>query len=132
MSRLAKNAEQVEAIAFAREIEQGQCLVTTYPTAKLSEQDFMQQIIDLAHLYGWMAYHTFDSRRSAPGYPDLAFCHPTRGEYFLAELKAEKGRLSPAQQRWIDALRAAHVETYIWRPGDFDTIVRRLSKGTSL
>jgi len=125
------STEKTEAIVFAREIELGQCLVTIYPTAKLSEQDFMQQIIDLAHLYGWLCYHTFDSRRSAPGYPDLAFCHPVHHEYFLAELKTEKGHLTPAQQRWIEALYQANIETYVWRPSDFDTIVRRLSKGTS-
>ncbi len=84
MPRLARVSEKTEAIAFARDIEHGQCLVTTYHKAVLSEADFMDQVIDLAHLYGWMVYHTYDSRRSAPGYPDLAFCHPVHHHYFLA------------------------------------------------
>ncbi len=93
----------------------------------ISEKAFMQQVIDLAHLYQWMIYHPYDSRRSAPGYPDLALCHKARGEYFLAELKTEKGRLSTAQQRWIDALQAASIECHVWRPADFDAIVGRLA-----
>src|SRR6266568_2387284 len=120
-------SEKAAALTFARDIQQGQCLVTTYHAASLSEQDFMQQIIDLAHIYGWLCYHTYDSRRSAPGYPDLAFCHPTRCHYFLAELKAERGRLSPAQKLWIDALHAAGIECHVWRPSDFDAIVERLT-----
>ena len=118
--------EKEEATTFARDIQQGQCLVTTYHAAHLSEQDFMQQIIDLAHLYHWLVYHTHDSRRSAPGYPDLAFCHPVHHQYFLAELKSATGRLSPAQQSWIDALQRAGIEVHVWRPSDFNAIVARL------
>ena len=92
----------------------------------LSEKRFQQQVIDLAHLAGWLVYHTYDSRRSAPGYPDLALCHEARGQYLLAELKSDRGRLSPAQQRWIQALQRAGIECHIWRPGDFDAIVARL------
>jgi hypothetical protein len=121
-------SEKAEALRFAREIEQGQCLVTTISPSQSSEAAFMQQVIDLAHLYHWMVYHTYDSRRSQPGYPDLAFCHPVRHQYFLAELKAEKGRLSLAQKRWIDALQAANIEIHVWRPSDFSHIVARLSR----
>jgi hypothetical protein len=96
---------------------------------RLSEKAFQQQVIDLAHLYGWMAYHTYDSRRSVPGYPDLALVHKARGEYLLAELKSERGRLSLAQRQWIDALRQANIEIYIWRPSDFSHIVARLTTG---
>ena len=93
----------------------------------LTEKAFMQQVIDLAHLYSWLCYHTYDSRRSAPGFPDLGFCHVARGEFFLAELKTQRGRLSRVQATWIAALRAASVECYVWRPSDFDTIVTRLT-----
>ena len=119
--------EKEEATTFARDIQQGQCLVTTYHAANLSEQDFMTQVIDLAHLYHWLVYHTYDSRRSAPGYPDLAFCHPVHHQYFLAELKSATGRLSPAQHSWIDALSRAGIEVHVWRPADFDVVIARLS-----
>src|SRR5947209_7772967 len=94
----------------------------------LSERDFMAQVIDLAQLTGWMVYHTYDSRRCQPGYPDVAMVHPQRGEYLLAELKTDRGRLRPAQRQWIDALRSASIECQIWKPSDWEAIVKRLSK----
>jgi hypothetical protein len=36
---------------------------------KLSEKQFIRQVIDLARLQGFLVYHTFDSRRSAVGFP---------------------------------------------------------------
>ena len=95
----------------------------------ISEKDFLQQVVDLARLTGWLCYHTHDSRRSCPGFPDLALVHPGRHQYLLAELKSATGRLSPAQQSWIDALQRAGIEVHVWRPGDFNAIVARLSVG---
>ncbi len=94
--------------------------------APITEKMFLQQVIDLAHLTGWLVYHTFDSRRSGAGFPDLILI---RGKQLLAaELKSEKGRLSPAQQQWLDALSKAGVEVAVWRPSDLDTaIVARLT-----
>lgn len=94
---------------------------------RLSEKAFQAQIIQLAHLCGWMVFHPFDSRRSEPGFPDLALVHETRGDFLMAELKTQSGRLSPAQARWIAALRKASIEVHIWRPSDIDSIVTRLS-----
>jgi len=91
----------------------------------MSERAFMQQVIDLAHLTGWLVYHTFDSRRSGAGFPDLLLVRGT--QLLAAELKSEKGRLSPAQQQWLDALRAAGCETYLWKPSDLDSIIARLT-----
>jgi len=93
----------------------------------VSEKAFQQQVIDLAHLYGYLVYHTHDSRRSAPGFPDLTFAHPTRGDFFLAELKSERGRVTPHQEQWIAALQRAGIQCYIWRPSMWDDIVARLT-----
>ncbi len=92
----------------------------------ISEKDFLQQVVDLARLTGWLCYHTHDSRRSCKGFPDLALVHPARGDFFMAELKTARGRLSPAQSAWIEALRQAGIEVHIFRPADFDAIVARL------
>ncbi len=93
----------------------------------ISEKAFQAQVLELASLYGWLAHHTYDSRRSQPGYPDLALCHP-RGDYLLVELKTERGRVRTAQRTWLDALAKAGVECHIWRPRDFDAIVERLTR----
>jgi hypothetical protein len=94
----------------------------------LSERDFQAQVIDLATMYGWLVYHTYDSRRCAAGYPDVAMVHPVWHEYLLVELKTDTGRLRPAQRTWIEALRSAGIECYIWRPGDWNSIVERLTR----
>ena len=63
------------------------------------------------------------------GFPDLVLVHETRGLVF-AELKSEKGRLSHKQQRWIDLLRLAGQEVYVWKPSDFGEVKLRLKNRT--
>lgn len=65
---------------------------------------------------GLLVYHTFDSRRSTAGFPDLVVVGP--GGVLFRELKTQKGRLTPAQVMWGDALRAAGVNWGVWRPAD--------------
>jgi hypothetical protein len=88
---------------------------------KLTEKQFMAQVIRLARLRGWLLYHPFDSRRSAAGYPDLTL---VRGQRLIfAELKSEDGRLTPAQAAWLAALRAVPgVEVHIWHPAVWGTV----------
>lgn len=45
-----------------------------------------------------------------------------RERLVLAELKTDKGKLSPSQEEWIAALEATCAEIYVWRPRDFDQI----------
>ena len=37
----------------------------------MTEKEFQRLVVDYATLHGWMHYHTHDSRRSTPGFPDL-------------------------------------------------------------
>ena len=37
----------------------------------MTEAQFQEAVVQLARLTGWLVYHTFDSRRSQAGYPDL-------------------------------------------------------------
>lgn len=105
-----------------------------------SEAAFQAQVEQLAAFYGWhLRYHAPDNipRRTrtgrvmvqdvTPGFPDLWLLREP--DLIVAELKTEKGRLSPAQQQWIAALTACGLEVYIWRPSDFDEINARLSRG---
>lgn len=98
--------------------------------SKWPEKTFQQQVINLARQLGWKAYHPYDSRRSVPGYPDLTLCHAEHGVIW-AELKTEKGRVSPAQREWLDHLTAAGQTAVIWRPRQWAdrTIHEALSPG---
>jgi hypothetical protein len=90
-----------------------------------TERQFQEAIIQYAELQGWLVYHTFDSRRSAAGFPDLVMVRDD--DLVFAELKTEKGRVSAAQRRWLDALiYPAHA--CLWRPSDWPTIERILAR----
>lgn len=88
----------------------------------MSEAEWQKQITDLADQLGYLWYHNPDSRRSNAGYPDLVLCHPERGVCFSIEVKAQKGRLSHAQQVWAKALIAAGARYYCWRPNQWDEV----------
>ena len=87
---------------------------------KMSEKQFQKAVIDLAKWTGWLAYHTYDSRRSEPGFPDLVLVHPTRGVLFR-ELKTMKGRVSAHQRKWLDKLALAGADVAVWRPNQLVT-----------
>ena len=91
----------------------------------MKEKEWQAQVVSLARRLGWMTYHTYDSRRSEPGWPDLVLL---RERMVIAELKTQKGRVSEAQQKWLDALREAGVETYLWRPSDMGQVAATLMK----
>ena len=89
------------------------------------EAPFLRQVQQIARLYGWLDYHTHDSRRSNPGFLDLFLTRPPR--IVISELKTDKGRLRPEQKIWLDTLgKCPGVEVYLWRPRDWDTIVEIL------
>lgn len=96
------------------------------PCVAVSEASFQASVIQLAKMCGWLAYHTHNSRRSEPGFPDLVLVKPPR--VVFAELKTAKGKPSPAQERWLAALAASPVESYLWRPDDWDQIRSLLTR----
>ena len=102
---------------------------------QISEKQFQQQIIELAQRCGFLVYHTFDSRRSEPGFPDLTLCHPTEPRpIFFLEVKAEKGRVRPEQRKWIEALDPGpvmqdYVIARIVRPSDWWWVEQSLTGG---
>ena len=70
----------------------------------MTERELQQGLIDAAKLAGWLVYHTHDSRRSEPGFPDLVLVHPRRRDLAFIECKSERGRLTHEQQVWLRAL----------------------------
>lgn len=85
------------------------------------EREFQAWVVSLARTYGWLPYHTWDSRRSHPGFPDLVLAHPEHGVLFV-ELKTRSGKLSEAQDHWIYTLDRAGAWVLVWRPGDAEEI----------
>ena len=100
----------------------------------ISEKAFQQQLNEMATLLGYLCFHTYDSRRSiGGGFPDLVLVRPATSKHtsrvIFAELKTQKGRVSKAQQEWLQALSTREgIEVYIWRPADIDTIIEILQR----
>lgn len=91
----------------------------------VSEREFQRQVIALARLLGWRVYHTWNSIHSAGGFPDLVLVKDRK--IIFAELKSEKGQLTPAQREWIDALSECEgVEAFVWRPSSWAQIEKVL------
>ena len=86
----------------------------------MREKVFQQAVVTLAKLNGWLVYHTHDSRKSEPGFPDLVLVHP-RGQCLFVELKSETGKITKAQGAWLEALLGVkgRPRTYLWRPADW-------------
>ena len=91
----------------------------------MTEKQFQLQIVMAARANGWKVYHTYDARRSEPGFPDLVL---VRDRVLYRELKTDTGRVSKAQQEWADALTKAGADFKVWRPRDLKTIIKELSK----
>jgi hypothetical protein len=87
--------------------------------AQMTEAQLQGAIIAAAQRLGWLVYHTHDSRRSQPGYPDLHLVHEGRHLSIMRELKKQNGTVSATQKDWIRALAAAGVDVGVWRPIDW-------------
>ena len=86
----------------------------------VSEADFQATLVEVAHARGWLVYHTWSSKHSAKGFPDLVMLREDRE--VIAELKRVGRKPDKDQQRWLDAFRAAGRETFLWTPDDWDEI----------
>jgi hypothetical protein len=97
--------------------------------ARISEKAWQLAVTRLLRQYGYdHIYHTFDSRRSPSGFPDLIAVSETPGKKLLAlELKADDGIVRLAQQAWLAALAGCSgVVAEVWRPAMLSEVVERL------
>ena len=99
-------------------------LAPAKPLADLVEKELQQQVVSLFRACGWHGYHTHDSRRSQPGFPDIVLI---RERVIYLELKTEKGHLSDRQREWLRALLNAGAEVYLVRPRHLDMLARLLA-----
>lgn len=97
----------------------------------VTETQWRQQVLTWAEREGWLRYFTFDSRHSIAGFPDLVLCRPPR--LIFAELKTQRGGLTPAQLAWIAALKCVPgIEVYVFRPADEMTVKATLGRKDNL
>ncbi|GAH34197.1 unnamed protein product [marine sediment metagenome] len=100
---------------------------------EITEKQFEAQVKDLAKLFGWKYYHTWQSIHSPAGFPDVVMVRPPR--LIFAELKSEEGKVSLGQQEWLEILKQCqklillnHTQTlmlpevYLWRPSQIEEI----------
>jgi hypothetical protein len=72
------------------------------------------QVIELANRLGFRAYHTHDSRRSEPGFPDLVLVKPPR--VVFVELKVGRKQLTDSQKAWMfDLEHCSEVDAFVLR-----------------
>lgn len=94
------------------------------PPLTIAEAPFQRLVTDAAEIFGWLWYHSADSRRDNPGFPDLTMVRVVPPyALILAELKTERGRLRAEQCMWATALLRAGVRYYLWRPSNWSEIL---------
>lgn len=99
-------------------------------TRVVTEKELLANVIETARIFGWKVAHF----RSVPvkrgkrvvwetpvqadgaGFPDLCL---VRERVVFAELKVGYNKPSEAQDDWINCLRKAGVEAYLWREADW-------------
>jgi hypothetical protein len=111
--------EVIQPVAVARPTHQ-----LVYPR----ERDFQQAVIDFAVALGWDYYHTFDSRRSNPGFLDLVLWRDRQVE---AEVKLQKKQPTAEQCMRLEWLQTHGHEGYLWFPQDWEEIEGVLSRKVS-
>ena len=84
----------------------------------------MADLKSFAVSFGWRFYHPFLSMHSERGFPDVVL---TRDRIIFAELKRVGGKPTATQTEWLDALRAAGGEAYLWTADDWPEIVHVLT-----
>jgi len=106
------------------------------PAANLTETDWQNWIVELAHIHHWAAAHfrpaqTMRGWRTpgqydAAGFPDLVLVHPLRQLVLFRECKAGRGKLDDAQWRWRHWLTQAGADWDVWHPDNRADVVRIL------
>jgi hypothetical protein len=85
----------------------------------VTEEQLLDNVTELAQWLRLLTYHTRDSRRSAPGFPDLVIAG--RFGVIFAELKSRAGNLTTQQQTWKWTLLASGQAWRLWRPADWES-----------
>lgn len=112
----------------------------------MTEDEFQNSVINLAHQFGWLVahfrgvrikrrddtvYYQTPVQADGVGFPDLVMVRD--GRTIFAELKSEDGRTMPHQWKWLSALADDdRNEVYIWRPSELQDVADILSNAPIL
>ena len=108
--------------------------MTAQRDALISERELAATVDALAEQAGWKIFGVLEqrvyARRLSKGWPDRVLLRngPGCSRLIFAELKSERGKLTPEQGEWLLALRLfgedrdQAIEVYLWRPSDLDSI----------
>jgi hypothetical protein len=102
-------------------------------TRQMTEKALQQCVMDTARLFGWLAFHVYDSRHSPAGFPDTVLVKG--GRLLFCELKRDGKKLAPAQWEWSAALTVVSIASggvvswHLWRPtewrsGEIERVLR--------
>jgi len=87
----------------------------------LAEAGLLDHIRALARRLGWCCYHTHDSRKSEPGFPDLVLTNGRR--VLFLECKTSTGKVTEAQAQWLALLgHSTPLDARVVRPQDLGAI----------
>lgn len=105
----------------------------------ISEQEFQQQVIDLAKLRNWKVahfrsvriqrkdgscYYATPVQEDGAGFPDLILVR--RGEIVVFECKRRGGKTSPEQEAWLAEFSRCQIPAFVVDPDSWDLIERTL------
>ena len=106
---------------------------------KITEEEFTNQVLEMARLRGWRSAHFRPARTKTgwktavagdgKGFPDLFLVRRKTGHKLVAELKVPPNKCSPEQEEWLADFEAVGIPAYTWTPADFDEIERVLEHG---
>lgn len=82
----------------------------------MREKALQEKVEAVAAGLGLLTWHDRDSRRNAPGFPDLVIVGRT---VLWVELKSDTGTIKPAQLEWCVRLQAAGAMYRLWKPRDW-------------
>jgi hypothetical protein len=99
--------------------------------ASPTHTEFQQQVVELAHMFGWRHLHVRRSigrgrkwvtATNLTGWPDLQLMRPDRG-YVAAELKIPPDKPTPEQIELLQFLNLMpNTVAKLWTPDDWDDI----------
>lgn len=105
------------------------------PQVPISETEWQEQVIELAHTLGWK--HMFVRRSigkgkkwttatNVKGWLDLTMWSERQQRVMFVELKSEAGEPTPEQIAMMKSWSLAGQEVYLWRPSDLEEAARVL------